>query len=181
MKNKAASVLVCVLVGGCGSVTATSPLVGSDAGAGDVALERAAAGSSGGAGAAADAAGGSSGAAGAAAAGSSGAAGMMDAGSDRVEIPDGCAPGVLYVGPNGLQPCPGSGPPRPTVASCPGGTEFWGMRCPQKYFDGSICVLGCLVGGSGVTYEPPTGSCYTPTSPGGICLLEHATCADCPR
>lgn len=72
----------------------------------------------------------------------------------------------------------------PSVAACPTNTAFWGMRCPTKYPDGTFCVLGCIVDNAGMTYDPPSGSCYTAHdyvySLPAICLRAAATCGDCP-
>lgn len=157
MTTTTASVLLCVLLVGCGSVTASqSP---------DGAAGAAAAGSSGTAG---DPAGGSSGSAGAtAAAGSSGAG--VDA--DAPELGDRDVGAELA-------------PPHPDEGACPSNTYLWGTRCPNKYDDGTICVLGCIANNAGETFDPDGGACFTATPDQyqgtAICLSRTATCSQCP-
>jgi hypothetical protein len=167
MTNKAASLLLCVLVGGCGSVTATSELVASDAGA-DVAVEHAAAAGAGGAAA------GSSGGAGAAggAAGSSGGAGATagSSGADAGGGPPAC-------------PFDPTAPARSFPSSTEPGTLV-GMRC--KDVNGLRCSTGCqdtrgyphpgdINGNAGAPCVEP-GPPWTP----GIPVLCVNDCSECP-
>jgi hypothetical protein len=78
----------------------------------------------------------------------------------------------------------GAPPPHPDLPACPANIAFWGTRCPNKYPDGTICVLGCIVNNAGVTFDPPGGACFTAApfmfNGTGICLTAQATCAQCP-
>jgi cysteine-rich repeat protein len=81
----------------------------------------------------------------------------------------------------------GSSPPtqpHPSVPGCPANTALWGTRCPNKYPDGTVCVLGCIVDNAGVTYDPPGGACYAATTwenqGAAVCLRAGTTCGDCP-
>jgi cysteine-rich repeat protein len=75
--------------------------------------------------------------------------------------------------------------PHPDVPACPANTYLWGARCPDKYADGTICVLGCIENNAGVTFDPPGGSCFAAVpymyQGTGICLAATATCGQCPK
>lgn len=166
----AAVVFVALAVGvvACGTVE-PAPLSAKDAAGGDGAVGGIGGTTDGTAGGAGQAAGGAGGEAGKASSGQAGAA----AGSS--------GSGGSSGGSNGEAG-------HPDVSACPRPIAAWGTQCPNKYPDGTTCVLGCIYDNTGQTYDPPGGSCYVKAdsvyNKPFVCINYFggsATCASCPR
>ncbi len=171
---KALLLLLTVAVAACGTVEA-EPTAKDGAGGNGAASVGGSAGGAGGAG-------GEIGGAGEAGhAGASGAAGTTAPSS-------GGATGSAGAGGGGGGASAGGQAGHPAIADCPRPIASWGTWCPNKYPDGTTCVLGCIYDNAGQTYEPAGGSCYVKSdfSYGKplVCLPYGGgltTCASCPR